>query len=113
MKAEDIRRLYRGEDPASEDEAKETADTLRTDPEQARRLLLTIYALASEDTQFEQLLAVVLKAALMQMLVRAVADDDAFALQIGQLISEAMDTLKPGSMRSRTPRGKPGKPRTA
>ena len=48
MTPEDVRRLYRAEDEATADEAAQTAQEARTDPAQARRLLLSMYALAAD-----------------------------------------------------------------
>lgn len=110
MKPEDIRRLYNQEDAATDAEAAQTQSDMRTDPDMARSALLTIYALAEDDPAFSGLLNVILKVGMMQLLVRATEDDDAFALKIGELISDVMQkTSKPG------PRGKhrPNKPKSA
>lgn len=103
MTLEDLRKLYRDEDAATDDEAHKTADEARTDPEQARRLLITLYALAGEDRIYEQLLDLVLKVGTMQLLVQA-AEDDAFALHMAELILDGMETMAKAA--SRTPRGR-------
>jgi hypothetical protein len=110
MKPEDIRRLYREEDPATQEEARKFQEEARTDPAQARRLLLTIYALGGEDPEFARLLDLVLKVGIMQLIVLRAQDDDKFALQIAETIIDAMEQLKPGS---RVRRGKPKQARTA
>ena len=107
MKPDDIRRLYRQETEATPEEAEAAAQEARTDPDQARRLLLSMYALAGEDAEFDRLLALILKVGTMQLIADAAHKDDTFALHMAELITDAMEQLKPGSMR--VPRGKPGK----
>jgi hypothetical protein len=102
MRPEDIRKLYRQETAATEEEARQAQQEAKTDPEQARRLILTLYALAGEDATFHALHKLVLEAALMQLIVIRAADDDQFALQMAELIIEGMERLTP----KRTPRGK-------
>lgn len=101
MTPEDIRRLYRDEPAATNDEARETASEARTDPDQARRLLITLYSVAGEDRTFDQLLQLVLKVGTMQLLVNAAEKDDRFALHMAELILDGME-----SMAQRTPRGR-------
>lgn len=103
MKPEDIRRLYRQEDAATDAEAKALYGEVRTDPDMARNLLLTLYALSGDDPEFDGLLSLVLKAGMMQLLAERVHEDDAFALKIGELIADAMEQTQP---RPRTPRGR-------
>lgn len=103
MTPEDLRRLYRDEEPATDDEARETAHEARTDPEQARRLLLTLYALAGEDPEFDQLLQLVLKVGTMQLLVQA-SEDDTFALHMAELILDGMEQM--AKRAQRIPRGR-------
>jgi hypothetical protein len=109
MRPEDIRRLYASESPATDDEARETAHEARTDSDQARRLLLTMYTLAGEDRVFDQLLQIVIKAGTMQLLAQAAAEDDTFALHMAELILDGMEEL------ARPARGRQGakKARTA
>lgn len=111
MKPEDIRRLYRGETPATDAEQAETRERLRTDPDEARRLLLSLYALGGEDKEIAALVDLVVKVGAMQLIAQRAHDDDQFALQMGELIVDAMERMKPGSMK--TPRGKPKTARSA
>lgn len=104
MKPEDIRRLYNQEDAATEEEAQQTKQDMRSDPGTARAALLTLYSLAGEDPAFAHLLGMILRPAMMQILVREVEKDDAFALKIGDLIATVMEQTQP---KRRTPRGKP------
>jgi len=104
VKPEDIRKLYASEDAADLDEARATEQELRTDPEQARRLLLTFYSLAGDDREIDQLLQLVLKAGTMQLLAQAAASDDTFALRMAELILDGMQQL--AEARQRTPRGR-------
>jgi hypothetical protein len=90
---DDIRRLYASESPATDDEARETAHEARTDPDQARRLLVTFYSLASADREIDQLLQLVIKAGTMQLLAQAAAEDDTFALHMAELILDGMEEL--------------------
>lgn len=110
MKPEDIRKLYREEDAATEEEARRTQQEARTDPDQARRLLLTLYALAGEDEHFNAVLNLVMKVATMQLIAIKVHEDDDFALKIAEVITDAMEQLKPGS---RVQRGKAKTARSA
>jgi hypothetical protein len=104
MTPDDLRRLYTSETPATDDEARETAHEARTDSEQARRLLLTLYTLAGENEVFDQLLQLVLKAGTMQLLAQAAAADDTFALRMAELILDGMAQL--AKAQQRTPRGR-------
>lgn len=104
MTPEDVRKLYRDEDAATDDEARDTAQEARTDPAQARRLLLTLYALAGEDRAFTQLLQLVLQAGTMQLLVQAAEADDTFALRMAELILDGMEQMAKAARR--TPRGR-------
>jgi hypothetical protein len=104
MTPDDIRRLYRDETPATDEEARETAHEARTDPDQARRLLLTFYSLAGEDREIDQLLQLVLKAGTMQLLAQAATHDDTFALRMAELILDGMAEM--AEARQRTPRGR-------
>lgn len=111
MKPEDIRKLYRAESEATPEEAAAAAQEARTDPDQARRLLLSMYALAGEDVEFERLLQLILQVGTMQLIADAAHKDDRFALHMAELITDAMEQLKPGSMK--VPRGKPRKASSA
>lgn len=104
MTPEDLRKLYRDEDAATDDEARETAKEAREDPDQARRLLVTLYALAGEDHTFDQLLHLVLKVGTMQLLVQVSEADDQFALRMAELILDGMEQMAKAA--SRTPRGR-------
>jgi len=99
---EDIRRLYRQETPATAQEAAESAQEARTDPEQARRLLKVLYSLSVEDRDFAMLLKLFLEGMLMGLIEQRAESDDAYALACAQLITDLMDAT-----RKRTPRGKP------
>lgn len=107
MRPEDIRKLYHQETEATPEEAAAAAKEAREDPDQARRLLLSMYALAGEDADFDRLLQLVIKVGSMQLIADAAHKNDQFALRMAELITDAMEQLKPGSMR--VPRGKPGK----
>lgn len=104
MTPEDIRKMYRAESEATDDEARETEQEARTDPDQARRLLVTLYALAGEEREFDQLLQLVLKVGTMQLLVQAAANDDTFALHMAELILDGMQQL--AERAKRVPRGR-------
>lgn len=104
MTPEDIRKLYAEETEASPDEARETAEDARTDPDQARRLIVTLYSLAGEDRAFDQLLSLILKVGTMQLLVQASEADDTFALRMAELILDGMEQM--AKMAERTPRGR-------
>jgi len=110
MTPEDIRKIYRDEDAATDDEARKTEQEARTDPDQARRLLLTLYALAGEDRTFDHLLQLVLKVGTMQLLVQASEESDTFALRMAELI---LDGMRQMAGQAKTPRGKPKKARSA
>lgn len=104
MKPEDIRRLYRDSDAASSAEARETAEQIKNDPNMARDMLLTLYALGEEDAQFSALVDLVTKVGSMQLIVMAAHQDDEFAKRIGALILEGMERI--AKVNTRTPRGK-------
>lgn len=106
MTPEDIRQMYRDADPASQQEAQREANEARTDPNQARRLLVTLYALAGEDRDFDQLLYLVLKVGTMQLLVMAAEESDTFALHLAELILDGMETMKPGAGVGKVARGR-------
>lgn len=97
MKPDDIRKLYRAESAADDAEARETQQDARTNPDTARALLLTLYSLAGEDREFDQLLQLVLKVGMMQLLVQEAEQSDRFALQMAETIIDGMETLKPDS----------------
>jgi hypothetical protein len=104
MTPEDIRKLYRDEAPATDEDARATQEEARTDPAQARRLLVTLYSLAGEDRVFDDLLSLVLKVGTMQLLVQAAEADDTFALRMAGLILDGMEQMAKASQR--TPRGR-------
>lgn len=95
-----LRTMYHDEDPATDDEAHETMHEARTDPEQARKLLLLLYALAGEDRAFDELLQLVLKVGTMQLLIQA-STDDSFALHMAELILEGMEQMTKAAERRR------------
>jgi hypothetical protein len=105
MTPEDLRKLYRSEPEATDEEARDAANEARTDPDQARRLLVLLYALAGEERAFGQLLQLVLQAGTMQLLVQAAEADDTFALRMAELILDGMEQM--AATLRRTPRGKP------
>lgn len=100
MRPEDIRRLFAKEGAATAREAAATSEEVRSDPEQARRLLLTLFAIADEDAAFRALRSVVLGETLKEIVMERAAADDAFALTLGAIILGAMEAMQP------TPRGK-------
>lgn len=102
--------MYRAEGAATPDEARATMDEARTNPDMARRLLITMYALGGEDREFAQLLDLVIKVGVMQLIAIKVHEDDDFALKMAELITDAMAEMKPGAA---IPRGKPKTTRTA
>lgn len=103
MKPEDIRRLYRELDAATEAEARETQQEARTNPDTARALLKTIYSLSVEDRDTALLLRLFLEGMLMRHIEERAEQDDAYALACADLILGLMEQMKP------PPRGKPGK----
>ena len=102
MTPEDIRRLYRQETPATDQEAAEAREAARTDPDEARRQIAVLYALSTEDRAFATLLKLFLEGMLMGLIQQRAESDDAYALACAQLITDLMDAT-----RKRTPRGKP------
>lgn len=104
MKPEDIRRMYRNEEAASSAEARETAEAIKNDPNMARDMLLTLYALGEEDAQFSALVDLVVKVGSAQLLAMAAHQDDEFAKRIGALILEGMEMI--AKTNTRVPRGK-------
>lgn len=108
---EQIRRLYRDEDAATSDEARETAESVKNDPDQARRMLLVLYVLAGEDAQFNELLSLVVRVGSMQLIAMAAHEDDDFAKRMGELIIEGMERI--AKINTPTPRGKVKKAKSA
>lgn len=107
MKPEDIRRIYRQEQAASEAEFRTVAEEARTDPATARRLLAVLYSLSVEDRSFATLLHLFIEGMMMQFIQERAKGDDAYALECGSLIIDLMrDTMRP-------PRGKPRSAKTA
>jgi len=104
MTPEELRKLYAEESAASPDEARATADEARTDPDQARLLLVTLYALAGDDRAFDQLLQLVLKVGIMQLLILESEQSDRFALHMAELILDGMEQMAKAA--HRTPRGR-------
>ena len=97
MRPEDIRRLYRDVDPATAREAAETANEARADPDQARRLIRVIYSLSVEDRAFALLLHMFLEASMMRLVEEHAEQDDDFARDCAQLITDLMDKMAPAS----------------
>lgn len=93
MTPDDIRKLYHREGAATDEEARQTAHEARTDPDQARRLLVTLYSLAGEDRSFDQLLQLVIKVGAMQLLILQAEQSDTFALQMAELILDGMEQM--------------------
>lgn len=108
MKPEDIRKLYREVDAATFSEAAQTTEEIRTDAEQARRFIQTMYALASEDPEFAKLYRLWLENMMSLLLSERIEADDAFALKGGELLIGLMARTS-----ERTPRGKPKHPKSA
>lgn len=97
MKAEDIRRLYREVEAASDEDAQATQDEVRSSPDAARKLFAVICALSSQDREFGILLNRVCSAALVDLLTERLATDDAYAVRMGQLIISVKNTLMPAA----------------
>lgn len=108
MRPEDIRRLYAEESEATDEEARETQQRARSDPEEARRLLKVLYAMSTQDRDFAMLLRLWLEGTLMRHLEECAAADDAEALKQANLLIDLMQA----TMR-RVPRGKPRTARSA
>jgi hypothetical protein len=110
MTPEELREMFAKEQPATDAEAAETCERIRTDPDEARTMLLVLYSIANTDPAFMTVLHRVLFAATMELLHRATLADDVFALKIGVLITEAMDDVATaGRTRPTVSRGKPAK----
>ncbi|KPV52032.1 hypothetical protein SE17_17865 [Kouleothrix aurantiaca] len=104
---DDIRRLYRDSEAASSAEARETAEAVKNDPDEARRMLQALYALGSEDRQIAELVDLVTRIGCMQLIAMAAHQDDEFAKRIGEVIVEGMETIaRVNSRPARVPRGK-------
>jgi len=101
MTSDDIRRMYRDSHGATSAEARATEARIRSDPEEARRLILALFALAGEDPAVATITDLVVRAGAMLLIVEAAERDDQVALRLGALIIDGLHTL-PG----RTPRGK-------
>lgn len=104
MTPEDLRKMYRDEPEATDDEAREAQQEARTDPDQARRLLILLYSLAGEDQVFGELLNLVIKVGTMQLIATKTHEDDDFALKMAELILDGMETM--AKQAARTPRGR-------
>lgn len=98
---DDIRRMFRDATGATSAEARATEARIRSDPEEARRLILALFALAAENPTVAAVCDLVVRAGAMMLIVEAAERDDQFALRLGALIIDGLHTL-PG----RTPRGK-------
>lgn len=108
MRPEDIRRLYAEESAATDEEARDSQQRARTDPDEARALIKTLYAMSTEDRAFAVLLRMFLEASMMRLIEEHAAEDDSFALDSGKLIIDLMNmTMRP------VPRGKPKTARSA
>jgi hypothetical protein len=107
MRPDDIRKLYRAETEATTDEARATREDARTDPDMARNLILTCFALASEDPAFDALFHLFLRAATMDLITTHATTDDAFALRMADHILNLMDRMAEAERARRVPRGKP------
>jgi hypothetical protein len=109
---EEIRAMYASESPATDGEAAATRERIRTDPDEARTMLLTLYSLARSEPAFMAVLHRVMFAGTMELLARATLADDEFALRVGVLITEAMDGVAQEG-RAKVPRGKSKPTRSA
>lgn len=102
-----IRQLYRDSETASSAEAREMAEAIKNDPDEARRMLKALYALGSEDRQIAELVDLVTRVGAMQLIAMAAHQDDEFAKRIGEVIVEGMETIaRINSRPARVPRGK-------
>lgn len=101
MKPEDIRRLYAEESAATDEEARETQQEARADPDQARRLIAVLYSMSVEDASFAMLLRLFLEGTTMRHIQERAEVDDEEALKCSNLIVDLMQM----TMR-RTPRGR-------
>ncbi len=96
MKPEDIRKLYAAEDAATEDEARQTQQEVRTDPEAARNLIKVVYSMSVEDRAFAMLLRLFIEGTVMKMIEDRAREDDDFALHCGNLLADLMQaTMRP------------------
>lgn len=98
MKPKDIHRLYQKERAATDEEAAEGERRVRADPQEARRLIATLLALADEDPDpsFKHLRGLFIGAAVKELVVRQVAADDTFALACGAILLQLMHaTMRP------------------
>lgn len=96
MRPEDIRRLYASESEATDQEAKETQEQARTDPDQARRLMQVLFAMSVEDRDFALLLRLFLEGTTMRHIQERAEADDEEALKCSNLIVDLMQmTMQP------------------
>lgn len=110
MRPENIRTLYESETPATDAESTATREELRTDPDAARKLIETCFALKYNDAIFAKLYRLSTDA-ILEDLIRERATDDAFALAAAALIQSKMDEMAAQS--ARVPRGKAKRARSA
>lgn len=96
--------MYRRETAATEAEFIDGMQRVRTDPDEARAMLLTLYSLSVEDPAFVMLLRLFVEGAVMKLIEDRAEQDDAFALHCGGLIADLMTKTRP------VPRGKPRSP---
>lgn len=90
MTPEDLRKMYRDEEPATDDEARETAEEVRTDPDQARWLIQALYSMSVEDRDFAMLLRLFLEGTAMRHIQERATKDDEEALKCSNLIVDLM-----------------------
>jgi hypothetical protein len=108
MTPDDIRKIYAGAEPASAAERARFARQIATDPDLARGLLITLYSLAGAHAAFAELLAIIMKVAVMQLIAEKAHAEDDFALRIGALITEGLDQLVTQQPATRPQRGRNG-----
>ena len=106
MTPDEIRRLYHRERAATDEEAAETTESMRTDPATARAMIATLYSLSVEDRHSALLLKLFLEGTLMRLVEERAGSDDAFALACGGLIADLMrDMASPHPPRAGAPAG--------
>jgi len=106
MRPKDIREIYAEEQPATLEEARRIAHEARENPDQARRLLVTLYSLAGADANFDMLLQLILKVGTMQLLLQEAKESDTFALHMADLILSGMEQIIPIGSQEKPQRGR-------
>ena len=99
---DDIRKLYEDEEPATPEEARQTAEEARNDPDAARALWAIVCAQAGTgDDQFEAVFRSCLDSIVLDIIGQHLRNDD-FALMLGRRIFTLMDMMKPGWVEAAT-----------